>query len=66
MEVFRSISLPKKLTFIGSDGRNYDVICKPDDQLCKDARVIDVGRVGSFHFLIYDYIIDVGFVFIIC
>lgn len=45
MEVFRSISLPKKLTFIGSDGRNYDVICKPDDQLCKDARVIDVGRM---------------------
>jgi serine/threonine-protein kinase ATR len=43
--VFKSMSQPKKLILTGTDGRQYMVICKGNDQLWKDARVMDVNRV---------------------
>lgn len=41
VEVMSSLRRPKKLAIRGSDGRTYVFLCKPKDDLRKDARVMD-------------------------
>ncbi|KAL7747228.1 hypothetical protein RI367_007439 [Sorochytrium milnesiophthora] len=39
--VMTSLVSPKKLTIVGSDGRRYAFLCKPQDDLRKDGRLIE-------------------------
>jgi len=41
VEVMGSLQRPKKVAIIGSDGVKYDFLCKPKDDLRKDARMMD-------------------------
>ncbi len=40
-----SLQQPKKLVFKGSDGRRYPFLCKPHDDLRKDARLMDMNSM---------------------
>lgn len=40
-----TLARPKRIEFIGSDGNSYYVLCKPDDEMRKDARFMDLARV---------------------
>ena len=42
VEVMGSLQRPKKVCIRGSDGGEYNFLCKPKDDLRKDARVIEV------------------------
>ncbi|KAG0246449.1 serine/threonine-protein kinase M1 [Mortierella sp. GBA43] len=41
VEVMPSLQKPRKITIAGSDGRNYTFLCKPKDDLRKDAKVME-------------------------
>ncbi|GLH15962.1 Serine/threonine-protein kinase ATM [Gryllus bimaculatus] len=43
--VLQSLQKPRKITFIGSDGVTYDVMCKPKDDLRKDFRLMEFNAV---------------------
>ncbi|KAI1725259.1 FAD binding domain-containing protein [Ditylenchus destructor] len=43
--VLKSNAQPKKIAFIGSDGKSYPLMCKPVDELRKDARFVDVEKL---------------------
>lgn len=45
VDIMPSLQRPKKLTFIGSDGKNYPFLCKPHDDLRKDARLMDFNSM---------------------
>ncbi len=45
VEVMTSLQRPKKLVFIGTDGRRYPFLCKPHDDLRKDARLMDFNMM---------------------
>nr|WPS94695.1 serine/threonine-protein kinase [Naematelia aurantialba] len=45
IEVMPSMQKPKKLVFIGSDGKRYPFLCKPHDDLRKDARLMDFNSM---------------------
>lgn len=40
-----SLQRPKKLVFQGSDGKRYPFLCKPHDDLRKDARLMDFNAM---------------------
>ena len=40
-----SLQKPKKLLFLGTDGRKYPFLCKPHDDLRKDARLMDFNSM---------------------
>jgi phosphatidylinositol kinase/protein kinase (PI-3 family) len=40
-----TLAKPKVLHLRGSDGEKYDVLCKPEDELRKDARFMDLARM---------------------
>jgi len=40
-----SLQRPKKLVFQGSDGKKYPFLCKPHDDLRKDARLMDFNAM---------------------
>ncbi|KAL5713935.1 non-specific serine/threonine protein kinase [Ranunculus cassubicifolius] len=40
-EILTSLQRPKKVVFIGSDGAEYPFLCKPKDDLRKDARMME-------------------------
>lgn len=42
--VFNSLQSPKKLTLLGEDGKKYHILCKPNDDLRKDIRFMDINR----------------------
>lgn len=42
VDIVMSMQKPKKLTFIGSDGTIYPFLCKPNDDLRKDYRMIEL------------------------
>lgn len=46
----RSLANPKKMSFIGTDGKNYMLLCKANDELRKDARFLDVNNVFDCNF----------------
>ncbi|KAF9190175.1 serine/threonine-protein kinase M1 [Haplosporangium sp. Z 767] len=41
IEVMSSLQKPRKITILGSDGRQYTYLCKPKDDLRKDAKVME-------------------------
>ncbi|KAI8321166.1 hypothetical protein GQ54DRAFT_262327 [Martensiomyces pterosporus] len=41
----RSLQRPKKIVIIGSDGRSYRFLCKPKDDLRKDARLMEFNSM---------------------
>lgn len=41
--IFRSLQMPKKITFVGEDGKEYPMIVKFKDDLRKDSRFMDVN-----------------------
>lgn len=43
--VLSSLQKPKKITFIGSNGRHYDILIKPKDDLRKDFRLMEFNNV---------------------
>ncbi|ODO06790.1 hypothetical protein I350_04149 [Cryptococcus amylolentus CBS 6273] len=45
VEMMSSLVKPKKLMFIGSDGKEYPFLCKPHDDLRKDARLMDLNSM---------------------
>ncbi|KAL7422782.1 hypothetical protein Q5752_002077 [Cryptotrichosporon argae] len=45
VDVMPSLQRPKKIVFIGSDGRRYPFLCKPHDDLRKDARLMDLNSM---------------------
>ncbi|WVQ82128.1 hypothetical protein IAT38_004256 [Cryptococcus sp. DSM 104549] len=45
VEIMPSLQRPKKLVFIGSDGKQYPFLCKPHDDLRKDARLMDFNSM---------------------
>ncbi|KAK6341722.1 serine/threonine-protein kinase M1, variant 2 [Orbilia brochopaga] len=44
-DVMTSLQKPRKITIIGSDGRRYPLMCKPKDDLRKDARLMDFNTI---------------------
>jgi serine/threonine-protein kinase ATR len=45
VEVLPSLQKPKKITACGSDGKAYVLLCKPKDDLRKDARLMEFNSV---------------------
>lgn len=42
LELMPSLQRPKKIVFIGNDGNKYTYLCKPKDDLRKDARFMEI------------------------
>ena len=40
-----SLAKPRKLAIMGSDGRQYNFLGKPKDDLRKDARIMDFNAI---------------------
>ena len=45
IDVMSSLIKPRKITVNGSDGREYSFLCKPKDDLRKDARMMDFNNM---------------------
>lgn len=45
IDIMSSLVKPKKITFRGSDGKSYPFLCKPHDDLRKDARLMDLNSI---------------------
>jgi len=45
VEIMPSLQRPKKITAVGSDGQNYIFLCKPKDDMRKDARVMEFNNI---------------------
>lgn len=45
IEILPSLQKPKKITFNGSDGRLYVMMCKPKDDLRKDCRLMEFNTI---------------------
>ena len=43
--VLSSLQRPRKITIIGNDGKRYDFLCKPKDDLRKDARLMEFNSI---------------------
>ncbi|XP_071453339.1 serine/threonine-protein kinase ATR [Hetaerina americana] len=43
--IFQSLQKPKKISFQGSDGLKYTLLCKAKDDLRKDLRVMEFNRI---------------------
>ena len=48
--IMPSLQRPKRLILLGSDGKNYPFLCKPKDDLRKDARLME------FHSLVCKFL----------
>ncbi|RVD85244.1 uncharacterized protein DFL_003570 [Arthrobotrys flagrans] len=44
-DVMSSLQKPRKITIIGSDGHRYPLMCKPKDDLRKDARLMEFNTI---------------------
>ncbi|KAF9122997.1 serine/threonine-protein kinase M1 [Mortierella sp. 14UC] len=45
IDVMSSLQKPRKITIIGSDGLHYTFLCKPKDDLRKDAKVMEFNSL---------------------
>ncbi|XP_048255679.1 serine/threonine-protein kinase ATR-like isoform X1 [Haliotis rufescens] len=45
IEILPSLQRPKKITLIGSDGKFYNMMCKPKDDLRKDCRLMEFNTI---------------------
>merc|ERR1719510_1759048 len=43
--IMRSLVKPKKLDFLGSDGKKYSFLCKPKDDLRRDCRLLEFNNL---------------------
>ncbi|KAG5438013.1 hypothetical protein PCANB_000360 [Pneumocystis canis] len=49
VDIMNSLQKPRRITIIGSDGRHYPFLCKPKDDLRKDARLMEFnGMINKF------------------
>ncbi|CAH8652155.1 unnamed protein product [Heterobilharzia americana] len=49
VEILGSQTRPKKMTWVGSDGRQYIIVAKPNDDLRKDSRLMELnGMINKF------------------
>ena len=51
VEIMPSLQKPRKITIIGSDGRDYIFLCKPKDDLRKDSRLMEFNSMLNKLFL---------------
>lgn len=49
MTVLPSLQRPRKITFLGSDGKPYDILCKPKDDLRRDARLMEFNNIVNMY-----------------
>jgi serine/threonine-protein kinase ATR len=45
IDVINSLQRPRKITVVGSDGKEYIFLCKPEDDLRKDSRLMDLNTI---------------------
>ena len=45
IDVLSSLQRPKKIFMVGSDGVSYPFLCKPDDDLRKDSRLMEFNAI---------------------
>ena len=45
VEIMNSLQKPRKITITGSDGKHYIFLCKPKDDLRKDARLMEFNSM---------------------
>jgi len=45
ISVMKSLVQPKKVTFLGTDGKFYAFLCKPKDDLRRDCRLLDFNNL---------------------
>ncbi|CAO3593608.1 unnamed protein product [Absidia cylindrospora] len=45
IQVMNSLQRPKRISFLGSDGKTYDFLCKQNDDLRKDARMMEFSHM---------------------
>ncbi|VUZ50320.1 unnamed protein product, partial [Hymenolepis diminuta] len=45
VEVLGSQTRPKKMHWLGSDGRRYAIVAKPNDDMRKDSRLMDMNSI---------------------
>ncbi|KAI8598622.1 hypothetical protein EDD21DRAFT_309126 [Dissophora ornata] len=45
VDVMSSLQRPRKITIVGSDGLHYTFLCKPKDDLRKDAKVMEFNNL---------------------
>ncbi|KAJ1678339.1 hypothetical protein EV182_004255 [Spiromyces aspiralis] len=45
VELINSLVRPKRITIVGSDGREYSFLCKPKDDLRKDSRLMEFNSM---------------------
>ncbi|KAF9100333.1 serine/threonine-protein kinase M1 [Mortierella sp. GBA35] len=45
VDVMSSLQKPRKITVAGSDGQHYTFLCKPKDDLRKDAKVVEFNNL---------------------
>ena len=45
VSILSSLQRPRKVTVKGTDGKNYDFLCKPKDDLRKDARLMEFNCI---------------------
>ncbi|VDM78243.1 unnamed protein product [Strongylus vulgaris] len=58
--VLKSMLRPKRIALRGGDGRQYLIMCKPNDELRKDARFMDVNRVCFSETIILPQVNSIG------
>lgn len=44
-QVLKSLQKPRKISILGSDGKNYNILCKPKDDLRKDQRLMEFNNM---------------------
>lgn len=44
-QVLKSLQKPRKISILGSDGKNYSILCKPKDDLRKDQRLMEFNNM---------------------
>ncbi|KAJ3367313.1 serine/threonine-protein kinase M1, partial [Kappamyces sp. JEL0680] len=45
IDVMSSLQRPRRITVLGSDGKEYIFLCKPDDDLRKDSRLMELNSI---------------------
>src|ERR1700743_2253985 len=49
VDIMASVARPKRIIVRGSDGKNYPLLCKPDDDLRRDFKVMEVNNVVNWY-----------------
>lgn len=49
MTILHSLQRPRKILFRGSDGKLYDILCKPKDDLRRDSRLMEFNNIVNMY-----------------